>query len=158
MHLLRLRRNNKHHQPHEEDRDPRTPHSSSSRVSSNEFDVRDAPSSNSSRNSGGAPTARFELKSYIRLRLYSSGTSLVTNDNDPIGDGDQSRVTDDEAQQVHQDLFRTGKFLIQWLNPHSAMFSDNNVLILVLFSHSFHTQVETFTCSCRHRLEVTTRS
>jgi hypothetical protein len=45
----------------------------------------------------------------VRLKLFTAGTSLVTNDNDTLGDGDQSAITDHEAQEVHQELFRTGE-------------------------------------------------
>jgi len=55
------------------------------------------------------PSPRFEMKSDVRLKLFTAGTSLVTNDNDTLGDGDQSAITDHEAQEVHQELFRTGE-------------------------------------------------
>lgn len=75
-------------------------------------EVREAPSSGSSRSDLlECPTPRFELKSNVRLQLYSHGTSLVTNDSDLTGDGDQTPIKDAEAQQVYQDLFLSGEFV-----------------------------------------------
>lgn len=72
------------------------------------FEVREAPSSRSSSLLEVA-TPALELKTTVRMQLYTYGTSLVTNDNDFTGDGDQSPVKDAEAQQMYQDLFRTGQ-------------------------------------------------
>ena len=71
-------------------------------------EVREAPSSRSSSLLEVA-TPALELKTNVRMQLYTYGTSLVTNDNDLTGDGDQSPVEDAVAQQMYQDLFRTGQ-------------------------------------------------
>jgi hypothetical protein len=70
-------------------------------------EVREAPSSRSS-SLLEVSTPALELKTNVRMQLYTFGTSLVANDNDCTGDGDQSPVKDAEAQQMYQDLFRSG--------------------------------------------------
>lgn len=74
-------------------------------------EVREAQNSQSSSRGEAleAPTSLIELKASVRLQLYTYGTSLVANNNDLTGDGDQSPVKDPKAHQVYQDLFRTGK-------------------------------------------------
>jgi len=85
-------------------------HNDVSTASSHGSEVREAPSNGSSRGELlECPTPRFELKSNVRLQLYTHGTSLVTNDGDLTGDGDQSPIKGSEAQQVYQDLFLTGE-------------------------------------------------
>jgi hypothetical protein len=47
---------------------------------------------------------------HIRDQLRQSGTSVQTNDEDKIGDGDQSPIYDPYVHKVYLELFRTGTF------------------------------------------------
>jgi hypothetical protein len=51
-----------------------------------------------------------EITATVHDQLYSAGTSLEQNDEDKTGDGDQSPITDVNAQEVYKELFLTGEY------------------------------------------------
>lgn len=50
-----------------------------------------------------------DIKATVRDQMYSVGASLEQNDQDRTGDGDQSPIIDSNAQQVYEELFRSGE-------------------------------------------------